>query len=80
MNENLVDPLFQFHKLNPAGQAAAAGIAKSFTQLLGELAAYGALEGRYGAIVKTHLETACFSAKKSMATLEHNQEPQQPQV
>ncbi len=73
-DSSAVDPLFQFHKLNPDGQAKAIGIAVAFTALLVDLNALGALEGRYGAIVKTHLETACFNAKKAMATVATNQE------
>ena len=61
-----MDPLFQVHRLNPAGQKNAQIVAESFDELLRHLTAH-VPAGREFAIVKTKLEEACFFAKKAIA-------------
>ncbi len=68
----MIDPLFQFHKLNDDGIKKAEEIAASFSELLRVLS-YSCPAGREFSIVKTKLEEACFFAKKSMAIQEENQ-------
>lgn len=69
---------FQTFKLNPDGMAKAQVIGESFDQLLTRLLSL--CEGgasREIALVKTHMEIACFYAKKSMALQKVNQEETQ---
>ena len=68
-----MNELFAFHKLNEDGIKAANTIAEGFNKLLGLLNIICS-EGREFAICKTHLEEACFYAKKAMAKLPANQE------
>lgn len=69
----MIDPSFQFHKLNDDGIKKAETIAESFTTLLNNLAPLCG-SGRELAIVKTKLEEACFFAKKAMAVQQENQD------
>lgn len=70
-------PMFRSHLLNPKGLELAQGIADAFDRLLIELPAG---EHRCMALVRTHLETACFFAKKAIAVMpEHQLEPIQPE-
>lgn len=69
-----VDPLFQFHRLNPAGIEKAQRIAFHFSLLLQHLSLHCPVSTREFAIVKTKLEEAAFFAKKSMANDPSNQE------
>lgn len=68
-----IRPEFQVHRLNEAGIAKARQIAADFTSLLNTIEAAG-VTGRRLALVKTHLEDACFQAKKGIAELPENQE------
>lgn len=68
----MVDPLFQFHKLNEVGIGQAVAIAETFTECLGKLKTM-CPEGREFSIVKTKLEEAAFFAKKSIANMAANQ-------
>lgn len=74
----MVDPLFQFHRLNEGGIAKAKKIAEDFDELLQRLAKNCAA-GREWSIVRTKLEEASFFAKKAMANDPQNQldEPKQ---
>lgn len=67
-----MDPLFEVHMLNDDGISKAKQIAEAFDNLLLKLGDT-CLLGREMSIVKTHLETACFFAKKSMANDVQNQ-------
>lgn len=73
-----MDSLFEVHKLNEIGLTKANNIAKSFDDLLAAIHSYclptGATDSRYFALVKTHLEQACFYAKKAMASQAENQQ------
>lgn len=71
----MVDPLFQFHRLNADGIKKAEEIAFQFDDLLRELKSM-CPEGREFAIVKTKLEEASFFAKKAMANDSANQDLQ----
>ena len=70
----MIDPLFQVHKLNSEGLRRAGALAKAFNGLLEELRTLCPEPSREFSIVKTHLEEACFFAKKSIANLPENQE------
>lgn len=67
-----INPEFQVHRLNPAGLNKAEVVADLFDSLLegvkGEVP-----EGRELSLVKTHLEQACFHAKKGIAKQKENQ-------
>ena len=65
-----MNPMFRTHLLNEKGVAVAKSISEAFEQLLVDLPAG---EPRCMALVKTHLETACFYAKKGIAVLPENQ-------
>jgi hypothetical protein len=67
-----INPLFQFHKLNPEGIKNAELIAESFDGFLLYLSKL-CPEGREFSIVKTKLEEASFFAKKAMANVKENQ-------
>jgi len=71
----MVDPLFQFHRLNDDGIKKAEEIAASFNNLLLDLRSM-CPEGRELSIVKTKLEEASFFAKKAMANDKSNQDVQ----
>lgn len=66
--------LFTAHKLNPAGFEKAVAIGAAFDGLLRTLEQTIGGTNREFALVKTHLETACFYAKRSMAMNPTNQE------
>lgn len=68
----MIDPLFQFHKLNEHGIEQAQDIAIQFSCLLNQLTSI-CPPGREFSIVKTKLEEAAFFAKKSIANLPDNQ-------
>ena len=68
-----IRPEFTVHMLNESGKNKAKQIAADFSTLLNSLEALG-VPGRALALVKTHLETACFNAKKGIAELPENQE------
>jgi hypothetical protein len=68
----MVDPLFQFHKLNEGGIKHAQEIAAVFTELLERLRVL-CPESREFSIVKTKLEEAAFFANKSIANVAGNQ-------
>jgi hypothetical protein len=68
----MIDPLFQFHRLNEDGIKKAEDIAVTFTECLRVLKTM-CPEGREFSIVKTKLEEASFFAKKSMANAAANQ-------
>ncbi len=61
-----MNPLFQVHKLNETGIQKARGFAEAFEMLLKEVEPL-CYPGRELALVKTHLELACFYTKKAMA-------------
>jgi hypothetical protein len=71
-SNKLIDPLFQFHRLNEDGIKKAEEIAATFTECLRVLKTM-CPEGREFAIVKTKLEEASFFAKKSIANVAANQ-------
>lgn len=57
---------FEVHVLNPEGMKKAEFIATAFDDCLKIVSAY-INDPRYRALVTTHMETACFFAKKGMA-------------
>lgn len=59
--------------LNDSGKAKATVIADAFSALLDTIERQG-VTGRPLALVKTHLETACFNAKKGVAEQPDNRE------
>lgn len=63
-----VDPLFRVHKLNADGLERAQKLAEGFSALLEQVAA-GLPASRELSLAKTHLEEACFYAKKALAPL-----------
>jgi hypothetical protein len=71
---SMINPLFQFHKLNNGGIQKANAIADTFDILLTTLSSLCPTQTREFSIVKTKLEEACFFAKKSMAADSSNQE------
>jgi len=68
-----MDPLFQVHKLNPGGQTKAAFVASAFDDLLSNIQGHCPVNTREFSLVKTHLEEACFFAKKAIANDPANQ-------
>jgi hypothetical protein len=78
LEEETMDPLFEVHKLNEKGLEKARLLAEHFDILLSflrpECLPAGATDSRYFALVKTHLEEACFYAKKAIATVPENQQ------
>ena len=68
----MIDPLFQFHRLNEDGIKKAEEIAATFTECLRVLKTM-CPEGREFSIVKSKLEEASFFAKKSIANVAENQ-------
>lgn len=78
--------MFEVHKLNELGLARAELLRAAFQNLLETIeqsCALGAvnpkthqtINGREVALARTHLETACFFAKRAMAMCPENQEP-----
>lgn len=67
-----VNPEFQVHRLNEGGLKKAEDIAIGFDNLLNELKNH-LPDGRELSLVKTHLEQACFFAKKAIAKQPANQ-------
>lgn len=67
-----VNPEFQVHRLNEQGLKKADNIAVSFDNLLNELKG-NIPAGRELSLVQTHLEQACFYAKKAIAKQPENQ-------
>jgi hypothetical protein len=66
-----MDPLFQVHRLNDAGQAKAGSVAKAFDELLTKLRE-NLPAGRELTLVEIKLEEACFFAKKAIASCAEN--------
>lgn len=64
---------FRVHKLNEDGMKKAEDLATVFNTAL-SLALTACPEGRERSLVKTHMELACFYAKKSMAQQKENQQ------
>lgn len=66
---------FEVHMLNDSGKSKAADIAEAFSLLLArlELPEFCGKDGRDVALVRTHLEDACFRAKRAMASQKANQ-------
>lgn len=58
--------MFEVHKLNDDGMRKAAALAKTFAALERELQNLCA-QSRELSIARTHLETACFYAKRAVA-------------
>lgn len=67
-------PGFKHHKLNGEGMKKCEAISQEFNKLLEALESMTPTGNREFALVKTHLEQACFYAKKSVALQPHNQE------
>lgn len=70
-----MDPLFQVYRLNEQGLDRAGRIAEAFDGLLSILYGMCPVNTREFSLVKTKLEEACFFAKKSIANLVDNQQP-----
>lgn len=69
-------PGFHTFKLNTSGKHLTNRVAYAFDQTLNEVKAAG-VEARYLALVQTHLEIACFFAKKGIATQPEHQSPEE---
>jgi hypothetical protein len=67
------NPEFQTNRLNTSGQQKADEIASWFDELMDNLKVH-VPDGRYNALIKTHLEQACFYAKKGLSANPTNQE------
>jgi hypothetical protein len=67
-----MDSAFEVHKLNPGGLAKADAIASLFDACLSGAAEIVGSQSREFALVRTHMETACFFAKKAMAQAPEN--------
>lgn len=67
-----IDEAFATHRLNEQGTALARDIGAEFHDLLMYLND-NCIHGRELALARTHLETACFFAKKAMAINPDNQ-------
>jgi hypothetical protein len=70
----MIDPLFQFHKLNDEGIKRGVEIAEAFTDLWNKLQPLLPVSAREVSIVRTKLEEASFFAKKAMANVPENQD------
>jgi hypothetical protein len=82
-----MNPEFEVHILNPAAIEKAKELASVFDKALNDVLAIierpgtsgsitlprAAMNGRFVALVKTHMELASFYAKKAMAVLPENQ-------
>lgn len=66
-------PEFTVHLLNSGGLDAVHALAEDFSDLLNAVEARCGTEGREMAIVRTHLQEACFFAKRSLALRPENQ-------
>lgn len=81
-----ISPLFDAHLLNDDGIAKARWLARDFDTLLRliedrvELEPGGGVGSRELAVCRTHLEAACFYAKKAMAMQPRNQKTGAPPV
>lgn len=64
--------MFEVHRLNEAGMQKAAQLQVAFKEFLIELEDIAGTGGREMAIVRTHLETASFYAKRAMAVQHEN--------
>lgn len=64
--------MFEVHKLNEQGMELAGKLQRLFGQFLSEVEGISGAEGREMAIVRTHLETASFYAKRAMAMKSEN--------
>lgn len=70
-----MDALFRVYKLNEQGKQKAEEIATEFNALLVSMQTKCEFDAtREFALVKTHLELACFYAKKAMAQQSANHE------
>lgn len=67
-----MNPMFKTHLLNEAGIAKAKALAEAFDDLANKLPTGG--DPRCLAVARTHLETACFFAKKALAIQPENQQ------
>ena len=67
-----IRPEFTVHMLSESGVTEARTHAEGFSALLDGVEALG-VTGRRLALVRTHLEDACFQAKKGIAELPENQ-------
>lgn len=65
--------MFEVHKLNDVGMKKAETLQVAFKAFLGHLEEICGSEGREMSIVRTHLETASFYAKRAMAMQPTNQ-------
>lgn len=68
-----VNPEFQVHRLNEQGLRRADNIAIAFDNLLNEIKRSTPEDGWEMSQVRTHLEQACFYAKKGIAKQPENQ-------
>lgn len=68
---------FKVHMLNRDGLEKASDIAEGFSKLVDWLEQI-VPPGRYQALMKTNLETACWFAKKGMASAPENQVSEEP--
>lgn len=68
------NPLFQVHKLNKEGFEKAELLAGLFDDLLTGMEKLNLRDGRELALSRTHLEEACFFAKKALASNPANQD------
>ncbi len=62
------NPLFQVHRLNKGGLEKAEELAGLFDDLLKGMERINLRDGRELALARTHLEEACFFAKKALAS------------
>lgn len=69
----VVNEIFSVHMLNDDGKKKAVAMAEDFSELLARVEAV-VPPGRELAIVKTHLQDACFYAKRGMAMKPENQQ------
>jgi hypothetical protein len=69
----MTDNLFRVHRLNEIGLAGAGKLAEHFSDLLRVVESYSGTEGRDIALVRTHLQLACFYAKRALAEHPENQ-------
>ena len=86
--EELMNPEFEVHILNPEAIEKAKELASTFDQCLNDileiierpgtsgsiLLPRSAMNGRFVALTRTHMELASFYAKKAMAVLMENQQ------
>ena len=70
----MTDPLFQTFPLNEQGKERAKKIRDAFNELLARVSIHVGGSGRELALMRTHLEHACFFAVKAMSSRTENQE------